>query len=280
MSAIHVTVWDGTAPAGTSNDGAGERVLLVHGSTTWGSDPLLGFGAQRPLADAGYRVLAMDRRGYGASPDIDRSDYDVDARDIAALLTEEGGAHLVGHSYGGVAVMLAAARVPDTVRSLTLIEPGCYQAAADDPVVAAALAANREGHAKMPPDLPPEVFLDAATSSVGLPPLPATPQRLRAARTASREKPCWEAAIPVGALRSAAFPKLVIAGTWETAPDLYRRRGGEPLMACARVTAQKIGARFRQVPSVHHYPHVDSPAEVNTILDDFWGQVKAGQRPA
>ena len=49
------------------------------------------------------------------------------------MLAGEGGAHLVGHSYGGVAAMLAAALVPQSVKSLTLIEPGCYQAAADDP---------------------------------------------------------------------------------------------------------------------------------------------------
>ena len=91
------------------------------------------------------------------SPDIDRSDYTADAEDIAAVLAREGGAHLVGHSYGGVDAMLAAALVPEHVKSLTLIEPGCYQAAADDPVTAAAIAANRDGHAKLPMDLPAAV---------------------------------------------------------------------------------------------------------------------------
>jgi pimeloyl-ACP methyl ester carboxylesterase len=164
-----VTVWNkpGSMVGGTRARGAPESVLLVHGSTTWGDDPVLGFGAQRPLRCAGYRVLAMDRRGYGASPDIDRSDYAVDAEDIAALLAEEGGAHLVGHSYGGVVVMLAAALVPDSVKSLTLIEPGCYQPAVGDPVVDAALAANKEGHMRLPMDLPVEVYLRAATGSVG-----------------------------------------------------------------------------------------------------------------
>ena len=62
-------------------------------------------GAQRPLAER-YRLLVMDRRGFGGSPDIDRSDYEVDAADVAELLGD--GAHLVGHSYGGVVAMLAA----------------------------------------------------------------------------------------------------------------------------------------------------------------------------
>jgi pimeloyl-ACP methyl ester carboxylesterase len=262
MTDVHVTVWDETG-------GGGASVLLAHGSTTWGADPVLGFGAQRPLADE-YRVLAMDRRGYGGSPDIDRSDYVVDAADIAALARQAGGAHLVGHSYGGVAVMLAAAQAPEYVRSLTLIEPGCYQAAADDPVVAAAIEANREGHAKLPPDLPEQVCLRALTESVDLPPIPATPERLRAAASALRERPSWEAEIPVAALRAAPWPKLVIHGTWAGAPALYFKRGGEPLIACARVTAERLGARLQAIPSAHHYPHVDSPAETNAVLREFF----------
>lgn len=277
MADIHITAWDeagedaagaGAVPGPGPRTGGGTAapVLLVHGSTTWGTDPVLGFGAQRPLASAGYRVLVMDRRGYGASPDIDRSDYTADAEDIAAVLAREGGAHLVGHSYGGVGAMLAAALVPEHVKSLTLIEPGCYQAAADDPVTAAAIAANRDGHAKLPMDLPAKVYLRAATDSVGLPPLPATPERLRAATAALRETPSWEAPIPVAELRKAPWPKLVIHGTWETAPGLYLARGGVPLVTCARITAERIGARLLAVPSAHHYPHTDSPDEVNAAL--------------
>ena len=44
-----------------------------------------------------------------------------------------GGAHLVGHSYGGVISLLAAAAVPERVRSLTVIEPPCTKVAAGDP---------------------------------------------------------------------------------------------------------------------------------------------------
>lgn len=261
MARVHVTVWDDTG-------GTGENVLLVHGSTAWGCDPVLGFGAQRPLADS-FQVLVMDRRGYGRSPDIARGDYAADADDIAVLLAEAGGAHLVGHSYGTAGAMLAAGRHPGAVRSLTLIEPGNYQVAAADPVVAAALRANREGHAKLPRDLPADVYLRAATDSVGWPPLPPTPQRLRAAETAMREAPAWEAEIPVEPLRAAPWPKLVIGGTWETAPALYRERGGKPLMACARVTAERIGARLLRVRGASHYPQVEQPDVVNAALREF-----------
>jgi pimeloyl-ACP methyl ester carboxylesterase len=159
--------------------------------------------------------------------------------------------------------------------SLTLIEPGCYQVAADDPVVAAAIRANREGHAGLPADLPPGVYLRAATDSVGWPPLEPTPARLRAAAAALRERPCWEAEMPVAALARARWPKLVIGGTWETAPPLYRQRGGAPLMACARVTAARIGARLLRIPGSSHYPHAEQPGQVSAALDEIFSQAAA-----
>ena len=110
----------------------------------------------------------------------------------------------------------------------------------------------------------------AATDSVGWPPLPPTPARLHADASALRERPCWEAKIPVGPLRAAPFPKLVIDGTWETAPTLYRQRGGEPLMACARVTTERIGARLLRVPGASHYPQVERPEAVNDALREMF----------
>ncbi|WP_222720679.1 alpha/beta fold hydrolase [Actinomadura sp. HBU206391] len=74
MADVNVTVWD------ESGVGA-PAAVLVHGILTWGADPAYGFAGQRPLADR-YRLLAMDRRGYGGSPDIDHSDYRVDADDV------------------------------------------------------------------------------------------------------------------------------------------------------------------------------------------------------
>src|SRR5204863_3264184 len=97
MTPVHVTTWtDGEYPEG--------RVVFVHGSQCWATDPVAGFGHQRPLA-ARYHLELMDRRGYGQSPDTERGDYEVDADDVGELL--QGGAHLVGHSYGGVVAMLA-----------------------------------------------------------------------------------------------------------------------------------------------------------------------------
>src|SRR5262249_31455825 len=103
--------------------GTGPRVLLVHGNILNGP---LSWAQQRPLAERG-RLEGLNRRGYGQSPPSERQDFAVDARDIADLLA--GGAHLVGHSYGGIGALLAAAAWPQAVRSLTVIEPPVFRLA-------------------------------------------------------------------------------------------------------------------------------------------------------
>jgi pimeloyl-ACP methyl ester carboxylesterase len=106
--------------------GQGVPVVLVHGSLTSGEENWEG---QRSLADEGYRLVAPDRRGYGDSPKSAGEDFLRDGEDIAELLGD--GAHLVGHSYGGMGAMVAAERRPDAVLSLTLIEPPAFGLCAD-----------------------------------------------------------------------------------------------------------------------------------------------------
>lgn len=101
--------------------GSGVPVVLVHGSLATGADE---WQAQRPLADEGYQLIVPDRRGYGRSPAAEGEDYLRDADDIVELMGS--GAHLVGHSYGGLGVLFAAARRPDATLSLTLLEPAAF----------------------------------------------------------------------------------------------------------------------------------------------------------
>ena len=133
MSAVHVTVWD-EAGAGAPT------AVLIHGSMTWGA---AAFERQRSLASF-CRLVVVDRRGYGSSPDVDRSDYDADAEDVLELLGDGEAAHVVGHSSGGVVAMLLSGRRPRAVRSLALIEPAAFRVTADDPSVASALERLRE----------------------------------------------------------------------------------------------------------------------------------------
>lgn len=258
---VHVTTW-----------GSGPPAVFVHGVLTWGDDELYGFAAQRPLAEH-HRLLLMDRRGHGRSPGPVADDYEADAADIVAVLGE--GAHLVAHSYGAAGAMLAAARRPDLVRSLTLIQPGTLRPAEEHPVVAEALRRNRRASAGLPPGLTPADYLRLATEGVGMPVPEATPERLRAAEAAMRERPCWDADIPLEPLAGAPWPTLVVTGTWRDAPREYRRLAGEPLMAAAGHIAARLGAEHLRVPGF--YPHTQRPDLVNTALERLWAATGSGR---
>lgn len=109
--------------------GSGPPVLFVHGSVGGGEST---WSEQQPLAER-WTLLLLDRPGYGSNPPVEREDFDVDAGHVAELLGD--GVHLVGQSYGGVVSLLAAARRPEAVRSLTVIEPPAFAVAAGRPEV-------------------------------------------------------------------------------------------------------------------------------------------------
>jgi pimeloyl-ACP methyl ester carboxylesterase len=80
-----------------------------------------------------FRVLIPWRRGFGPSAASERPDWEVDARDLLRWMP--AGAHVVAHSYGGVAAAVAAALAPTRFASLALIEPPLWAAAEHDPEV-------------------------------------------------------------------------------------------------------------------------------------------------
>jgi pimeloyl-ACP methyl ester carboxylesterase len=101
--------------------GRGPLVLLLHGFPqfwwTWRAQ-LTG------LADAGFRVVAPDLRGYGASDKPPRG-YDLPslAGDVAALVRALGEreAVVVGHDWGGLLAWTTAVLHPRTVRRLVVV---------------------------------------------------------------------------------------------------------------------------------------------------------------
>ncbi len=81
--------------------GSGRPVILMHGwplsSDSWDDQA-------KAIADAGYRAIAYDRRGFGrSSQPWSGYDYDTLADDLAAVIEQTGAqdATLVGFSMGG-----------------------------------------------------------------------------------------------------------------------------------------------------------------------------------
>lgn len=188
--------------------GSGPPVVLVHGSVvgaerTW--------RRQLELAED-WKLCLPNRPGFAASPPLERGDFESEAPLIAELL--QGGAHLVGHSYGAVIALYAAALAPASVRSLTVSEPGCLRVASGDPRVDLQIAGGEELYRRAATFAPLE-FLRAFRGGVGSThetPIELAGELLTGTRLLMRERPPWEADPPLQALAGAPFPKLVISG--------------------------------------------------------------------
>jgi pimeloyl-ACP methyl ester carboxylesterase len=111
--------------------GSGDPVIVVHGlfvdHHTW--DPVA------ENLPAGFRVIAPDLPGFGTSekPSPSRFPYGVHAfaetvADLYAGLAL-GRSALVGHGLGGAVALTLAARHPELVSRLVLIDTLCYERA-------------------------------------------------------------------------------------------------------------------------------------------------------
>jgi pimeloyl-ACP methyl ester carboxylesterase len=192
-----------------------ERIVLVHGSVVGGRAT---WSAQAPLAEL-FELVVVDRPGFPPNPPVERVDFAADAELVRGLL--ESGDHLVGHSYGGVIALLAAASRPERLRSLTVIEPPATRVALGDPAVDAFAAGGAELYASGQ-DCDPEEFLRRFLRAVGssfTPPSPLPAELAQGALALANERGPWEAEIPLDALAETSFAKLVVSGAHHPAFD-------------------------------------------------------------
>ena len=106
-------------------DPSGPPVLLIHGFASSASVNWVHPGWLKTLGDAGYRVIAIDNRGHGASDkprDAEAYRPWFMAGDAIALLDHLGipEANLMGYSMGARISVFAALAHPHRVRSLVL----------------------------------------------------------------------------------------------------------------------------------------------------------------
>lgn len=232
--------------------GDGPPVLFVHGSI---AGPGLTWKRQRPLADR-WTLVIPSRPGFDGSPPLERNDFEAEAPLFAELLGE--GSHLVGHSYGAVIALFAAARRPEAVLSLTVSEPGALKLAATpagDELIAQGELLYAARHS-----IPPADFLRFFRSGTGS--SRATPEELpeellHGAELAMGERPPWEADVPLDALAAAGFPVLAISG------------GHSPVFeAVCDTVAQRLGGERATIEGRgHNIPETGAP--YNERLERF-----------
>lgn len=111
---IHVVAW--------SDEGV--PLVLLHG---FGNDATI-WSDFAPAVAPYYRTLAVDLRGHGDSgrDAASRYDYDFHVRDLERVFEALGIGRLVlvGHSFGGRVATLFAARHPERLAGLVLVDSG------------------------------------------------------------------------------------------------------------------------------------------------------------
>ncbi len=218
------------------------------------------------IAAAGYRAIAWDMPGYGASAAICPYTVDGLAGALGALIDHAGAARniVLGHSMGGMVAQALVARTPERVHGLILSgtspafgrADGAWQqqflrdrfAPLDAGQTMAQLAAQLVG-AMMAPDPDPQALQLARDVMAAVP-----PGSYRAA---------LQAIVDFDRLRDLeriAVPTLCLAGEHDrnAAPSVMRRM------------AERIaGARYVCLPNAGHLANMEQPAAFNGAVLRF-----------
>jgi len=253
----------------------GRRVLLLHGfpQTSWAwRDELWALGA------AGCRAIAPDLRGYcsGARP----SDPDAYAMphlldDVIRLADamEMGVFDLVGHDFGAMLAWLVASRLPDRIRSLSVISTPHPMA------LQSALLGNDRRQSSwveametyLEPELPERLLLGPDGSGSGLARLlteTGLDDEDAAVYVAALTEPGamtaalnWYRAMNRDVLvdlRPVTVPTLYV---WSTGDDAFSRAAAEATGECV------VGLyTFEVLPNVSHWVPEMAPVELSLLL--------------
>ncbi|HJR93533.1 MAG TPA: alpha/beta hydrolase [Acidimicrobiia bacterium] len=237
----------------------GDTVVLVHGAggdhTTWRFQT-------RWLAARGFRVLAPDLPGHGATAGSAVATIEEGARWLADLIAAEGmpPVTLAGNSMGALMAIETGATRPDLVDALVLVgcsprmavHPQLLDAADEDLDRAAALMAGW----MMP------------TAFAGGHPEPGTWEHGAAHRLISRSgegvlatdlKAChaYDATAAAGRI---AIPTLIVSGSDDR---MAARRGAEDLAGLIS------GAEVVRMEGTGHEPMIQAPRRFNSVIERF-----------
>jgi len=226
-----------------------------------------------PLADAGYRVVALDQRGQFETAGFGlEDDYTLPAltADLVSVLNEIGQpVHLVGHSFGGLVARRATIAEPAAVASLTLLGSGPGPVRVDSHALLQAMA--------------------DAIPAIGL---PATWQAKRAyERSQGLIDPPPEIERFMQARFVANHPLSIRAMTLHltTAEDICDALAGTgvPILVAfgadddgwpigeQRMMADRLGAPVAVIDDAGHSPAAEQPERTVAVLQRFWTRVDA-----
>ena len=228
-------------------------MLLVHGlsstSESW-------WRVAPAIAEAGFRVTAVDLRGHGDAPRAER--YSL--VDYASDLPGDDWFAVVGHSLGGAAAVLAAQRDGFT-RHLALLDPVLlitrdeWQATIDDQLSELSLDVRALGALK-----PHWHERDRAAKLAGI---RQTDAHVIEHSFTDNER--WDVTAEATAL---AVPTLLLRGD----PAVYTMLADETVDALA---AANPLVDYRVVADAGHSPHRDRPEET---IDEVLGWLLAHER--
>ncbi|GAB3690309.1 alpha/beta hydrolase [Salinarchaeum chitinilyticum] len=238
---------DGTT-IGYETHGAGEPLVLVHGSTAtrdaW--DPHV------PHLEEAAELHAVDRRGRGSSGDADDYALEREVEDVQSVLAATGANRLFGHSFGGLCA-LEAARETD-LDELVLYEPAVpavdpQTARAADRMAEYLESGDREGAMRFAFDVMLEID-DVET-------LPHWPEVIALAEATQREFAAVETYELPGALDCGA-DTLVLTG--EHSPPSLRK-------AARRVHERLRDGTLVEIEGVGHAGIEDPAAVAEPVLE-------------
>lgn len=246
---------------------AKRTVVLVHGFSTYSFSWEATFPA---LYDAGFCVVRYDLygRGYSDRPSLsyDKDLFDGQLLQLLEALRIEAPVDLIGNSMGGLIVTTFAARHPEKVRTLTLIDPAFFflervPFPLGIPVIGEYLA-----HVYVVPSLAQAQTRDFKHPErySGYDDKYRAQMRYkgfaRAILSTIRNLPRWDALFDLGTVCRTALPVLLIWGMDDKTT---------PLSTCDRVREIAPQAEFHLIEDAAHMPHYERPEEVNPIIIGF-----------
>ena len=263
----HRMAYMDVAPVGEAN---GRTVVLFHGMNFFAAafEPTI-----TALTEAGFRVLAVDRLGYGrSSKPLIHYNLHMPARHTKALLDELGidRAAVVGHSMGGMVATRFASTYPETTTHVVMVNqiglsdtrPGRAWAdpeATYESTLATTYQSVLRGHMRYYPRGWHPQYLKWVKYQYGLT-LSGDWPRMAQVRAAQR-RILYEDPV-VHEWQYITSKALVIGGSDDRLVDDYPAR--------ARNVAERLqNAELVLFPGVGHAPHFDNPEEYHRELIRF-----------